>query len=355
MPGPPTRGRRIAAAIIFLQLGFAGHSPAQSVRIVVRSEASGSPIEGALVTLLNEQGLAVARALSEAGGHLFLNAPGPGTYRIRGDRPGHSGVSSPPFVLRNAESTPYDLELPSGPITLPKRPPPEECLGSGVRGPDRVVWDEIEKGLLAIVVTRDRAHQLEVRRFERTLNERGRVLNEITLGTGRARGRPYIIPKPEQLWREGFVAARGEETVYHVPDPELFLSPGFQALHCFRLIEGESARKRWLGLAFESLPGRSVTDISGTIWLDRAGPTLREVEFRFNDPEVAERFATTGLLELVGRGGGEMLERRWVARTPHVQVTPGQRVGTVRLPDRTEVTGYIEKGGEVEVLPEQRP
>lgn len=67
---------------------------AQTVQGQLVEEGTGSPIAGALVLLLNEDGKTAARVLTDEGGRFLIRAPAPGLYRLRADRIGFRSAQS---------------------------------------------------------------------------------------------------------------------------------------------------------------------------------------------------------------------------------------------------------------------
>jgi hypothetical protein len=95
--------------------------------------------------------------------------------------------------------------------------------------------------------------------------------------------------------------------VYYGPDVAVFFSDAFLRTHCFRLIPPPEDAPDLLGLGFEPVKGRSVSDIEGVLWLDRARNGLVRLDYRY-----------TGLWDWVPRGsaGGELRFGRLAAGQP---------------------------------------
>ena len=82
----------LLTALVLLSAASAG---AQTVELRLKEETTGAPIAGAIVRLLGEKG-PVAQGLSNETGRLVLRAPAPGSYRLKVDRIGWSGLVTAP-------------------------------------------------------------------------------------------------------------------------------------------------------------------------------------------------------------------------------------------------------------------
>jgi hypothetical protein len=139
------------------------------------------------------------------------------------------------------------------------------------------------------------------------------------------------------------VSTGAAEWTYFAPDAQALLSDPFLDTHCFRLIEGGPDRAGLVGLAFEPTgQNERVSDISGTLWIDRASVELRWLEYTYEnlEPEVRPGDAT-GRVEFLRMPEGTWIVTEWWIRMPLVQVDIGGR-----LPVR-QITGFRQSGGRV--------
>ena len=72
------------------------------VRGVVLEEGTGTPIEGAMVVVLDAGGHAVARTLTDATGAFLVQLEGTGGYRVRIDRIGYESLTTDAFDVTAA-------------------------------------------------------------------------------------------------------------------------------------------------------------------------------------------------------------------------------------------------------------
>jgi hypothetical protein len=108
-----------AAMVTLLLLAFdARGAHAQRVDGQILDAESAAPIGGATLLLLNEQGSAVHRAVSDARGFFTLRAPTPGVYRIRASRLGYRDATSTSIDLVSTRERDVELRLSSDAVRL---------------------------------------------------------------------------------------------------------------------------------------------------------------------------------------------------------------------------------------------
>lgn len=90
---------------------LAGVLPAQSVSGRVMDRASGTPVAGTAVTLLDSAGLALGARTTEADGGFALSAPRPGRYRLRFQVPGYQMLVTSLLDLVAGQELAYSLTL----------------------------------------------------------------------------------------------------------------------------------------------------------------------------------------------------------------------------------------------------
>jgi hypothetical protein len=336
---------------------------AQAVELRLYEDSSRVPIPGAIVRLLRAE-QPVAQGLTNELGRLLLRAPGAGEYRLKVDRIGFLGFTTPSFPLLAGETLVSEIPVVSRPMELPTIVvggrsrcglPAEEGAAAAA------LWDEVRKALTANLITQGQgAVPLHVRIFERQTNRSGRVLQEWTSASLVTRQQPFRSVPPAELARLGFVYGDRDTTIYNAPDAELLLADAFVSSHCFRAVAG--ARDAGLvGLAFEPTSdrrerlGAALVDVSGTLWVDRATSELRFLEYRYTG-------LPTGALdgaELGGRVefrrlvGGAWVVAYWHIRMPWLELTEirGPRMGGVpgARNEVARLVGFVERGGRTAV------
>lgn len=320
-------GSRRAICAVLLAITVAGSASAanaQTIRGRVMDSATdriGTPINGAVVVLLDSAGGRLRGALSGADGRFVIRATSPGSYRLRAEMIGRRSVESMVFTVA------AEIDVP----TLVMPPEPIQLAGLDVESarrcalPDRaahathVVWEEAQKALRAESIVREAAlYRFHVARHERRLDvdaenileERTRYLIQIDVD-------PFSTLPPDVLARDGYVHEDGDgETYIYGPSTDVLLSTAFQDTHCF-VLRKHKDRPGLIGLGFEPVPGRRLADIEGVLWLDEASAELRTLEFRYrNIPDRLLRGEYTGFAQFQRLDSGAWIIERWWLRSP---------------------------------------
>jgi hypothetical protein len=243
-------------------------------------------VPGVIVTLLDEKGTPVARALSDEGGSFTMKAPSAGTYHIEAKRIAFRPTIDKPIVLDEGRVLLHTLVLTGSAIQL---------AGMQVTAGQRCqadldsasaaffVWEEARKALRSSQLTRlTRAYKADVTTFVRrqsAAETRFRVTDSTTrLGMPL---RPFTSLPPEELAAKGYVTLGANRQVFHAPDEDVLLSDEFAATHCLRLLPDSA-------------------DNAVVLSIDRASAELRRLDFSFvNVPAT----------DVVGAPGGEIVFR----------------------------------------------
>ena len=335
---------RILVAGVLLGLPVSS-ARAQAVEVILREDSTRAPVPGAIVRLLRERS-PVAQGLSSEAGRVSLRAPEPGTFRLKIDRIGFRGTISEPFTLAAKQTRREEIDLGSDRIMLPTLVVQSErtChtrLEEGI--PAAALWEEIHKALTANVITeRQLQLPLRVREFGRELDRTRVVQREWTASSRMARGAPFRAKAADTLATLGFVIESSGETTFAAPDAALLLSDEFVSTHCFKAVRGVGGE---LGLAFEPVRRRGVSDVQGTLWVDGVTGDLRHLEYSYTGLPVKFRFpGLGGRVEFLRLPTGALIVSHWYIRMPTVEVQA--------LPNPTYVlVGYTDQGGNVEVGP----
>lgn len=341
---------RLALVAAMLLLHFAASSASAQVVSGTLVDSDGQALEGAMVSLLDTDGVEVANVLSGPAGTFELTGPA-GEYRVRADRIGHASTFAGPFSVEVGQTHEIHLVATVEAIRLDGldiegdrrcRVRPEEGLAVAQ------AWEEARKALAAAAWTQDRGvYRFEMTRFQRSLDvDARRVLDESRTVSGGYVRSPYEARPAEQLRREGYAAYVDGGMSYYAPDASVLLSDDFLDTHCFRLEEGENETRGLIGLAFEPTPGRDVADIEGTLWIDPETTMLRWLEYGYRNlplpPEVVTGFVG-GRVDFSALPNGTWIVSSWEIRMPR----PGMRVDPMSGRREPYLLGFSVAGGEV--------
>lgn len=296
----------------------------QIVRGRVSESGSGSPVGGVLVSLIDPATRAASvSTLSDPQGHYALRAAVSGTYQVEAKRIGVRRFLSRAITLADGETRVLDITVEGLAYTLPEVVVAgvTVCGGSAGDAPRiGALWDEARTALTATRISlRERLFRGNVSRYVRELDPRTRrVLKEESTQIEGLMDRPFIAVDPESLSTRGYILQEGNERTYFAPDADVLLSDAFVRDHCFRLTGLTRERRGVVGLSFAPAPGRGVSDIQGTMWLDARTFELRLVEFKFvsrhdnPDDPIAE-----GEVHFEKLTNGAWVVRRWFVRMPY--------------------------------------
>jgi hypothetical protein len=348
---PP--GRAILAAVCLI--GLVRAAGAQDLRVRVVEAEPPIPVSGALVLLLDRDGMERRRGVTSEAGRVYLRAPAPGSYRLRLLRIGYVAWESAMLEI-GGETRDVELRVTSQHVVLPDVVVVGRTLcGSRSAGDaaTMALWEEAQKafGLARETVLRRRLRFRSVERVE-DLDKDGLLTGErpSSVPSGLTSW-PVRSPAVESLAAHGFVTHLEDLNsgpTWYGPDPEVLLSDFFLESHCFRTIpSGAGTPAGWVGLGFEPAPIPHKPDIRGTIWVDRQSAELRRLDFAYETlPSWATHATAGGRLEFARLPGGLWIVQRWTLRVPVPEVQPGA--------DRARFHGYQQTRGWVElVLSEQ--
>jgi hypothetical protein len=272
---------------------------AQQLRGVVRDSASREPIPGVVLSLVDAAGKVSGRTIADQQGRYHLPLAGAAT-RLQAVRIGFSPreVTVPPHagsdnaavdVAMVVLPTLMDAVLVSGETSCPPSPDASQALG---------LWSQVRSGLLATVVARQ-TNPPDVRTliYTRDLDRVGeRILAQsIRTQTGES-ARPFVASRDASaLAAHGYMNEDSTGRTFGGPDADVLIDDSFFATHCFHIHPDDAQHRGQVGLSFVPTSGRdTMVDVSGVIWIDRAVPALRTLEFLYTGLEPAARAAGSG-------------------------------------------------------------
>lgn len=330
----------LLASALAAWLVAAAPAGAQVVRGQVVEAASDTPVEGAMVLLLDLEQRPVHRVLTDGSGGFILDADHPGPHFIRVERIGYQSLTTPRFdvpvdgTFQRVVVPIQAVELAGIDVSGARR-----CEVRGEQGEATArAWDEARKALEAAAWTLSSgAYRYTLLHFERNLDPQGRPTRSEIRRFDRTTGQaPYVSLPAQELVDEGFIRENPDRTLtYYAPDAASFLSDAFLNTHCMRV---ESVKDGEVALAFEPVRGRRVPDISGTLRLDAASAQLRRLDFTYVNLPPGREMGQAGGEVIFGRlPNGTWIVREWSIRMPLLATDP-QR-------SRFLVTGFQVQGG----------
>jgi hypothetical protein len=319
-PGGDLVRRILLSSSLFLVLPVS--AAAQVVRGQVHDQVTGLPVRGVFVVLADAKGTGRYGLLTDSTGQFIIRAPAAGSYQLTAQRLGYQTVTPTVFNLNPGEVRTIALELPVQALRLPEL----SARGDRRCGSDREravetarLWEEARKALaVAAWLESQQGAQFRVRRFEHRLNRALQPIADEIMSFMMLDGQQAFHAAPvDSLMQLGFVQRRGNEDFdFYGPDAELLTSSAFLDQHCFWVARARN-RPGLIGLGFEPIRGRRVSDIRGVLWLDEHSAALRFVEYDFVNMgfSIDARFAG-GRTDYQQLPNGAWLVSRWEIRMP---------------------------------------
>ena len=300
------------------------HADAQSVRGRLMDPDGETGLGSAMIVLEDRDGNEMQRTLSRSNGLFQLDAPVPGSYRLRAERIGYATTYSDYLDLAAGETITQNLVAAVEVITL------QGLVAGGerrctVRPEEGLavtrVWDEARKALSAAAWTQERGYyQYEMMNINRRLEPESRkVLDEQRSYNRGYMQAPYVSRPADSLVNGGFARITARESVYWAPDAEVLLSDAFLDTHCFNLKTDAEEAPGLIGLAFEPVSGRRLPDIGGTLWLDLATSRLERLDFTYRNLDLPRTILTSGIggtLEFEALPNGTWIVNKWRIHMP---------------------------------------
>lgn len=314
----------------------------QPVAGVVLEQGAGKPVLAAMLLLFDSAGTRVDRTLTNAAGRFALHAHAPGIHRITVERIGYADWSTDPFRLEAAGRA-LTIEIRFEAITLEGLDVSggRRCEAGNEKGAATArVWEEARKALAAEVYTREKGlYRYTLHRYRRKLDRNAdNILGEQIKVARHMRG-AFVAYPVDRLLKRGFVQPTDSTSSYYLPDAETLLSEAFLDTHCFGLREGDGGR---IGLTFQPMPDRRVSEIKGVLWLNAATSELERLEFLyqnlFRDREVGKPGGEVAFTRLPN---GAWVVREWAVRGPDLELPVGGRLRRIGYTEEAGVTWAI--------------
>jgi hypothetical protein len=340
--------RSVLPILLVAILALTTRGQSQVIEIRVLNDSGSTRIAGAIVRLLGGEGTPIQGLTNELG-RVVLRAHAAGSYRLKIDRIGWSGLVTDPFPLGMGETVRREIRMTSRRVLLPTLTVQgkSSCGAESEAGSAAaVLWEEVRKALTANLLTeQERAVPLLVTQFVREVNLDGRPLREWIVSSKIIRGGSFSSPPVADLVRNGFVQEAGDSVSFAAPDAATILADEFVSTHCFRAV---ADKQQLAGLAFAPTRGRRVPDVAGTLWIDRPTGELHRLEYSYTGlDEVLRGSKVGGTVEFRHLLAGQWIVSAWVVRMPRMEKRYGEVVGATKL--RLELAGYRDRGGHAEV------
>ena len=324
---------RALVAIAGLAAALPAGLGAQTVRGQVTDGATGAPIPGVVLLLVDSAERAPRRAMSDETGSYAILAPGAGTYRIRAMRIGFRPTTSQPIEVLLGLNDVAPIRLAGIPVILDTVRVASRDVCGGQRDEGfATIWDQARTALSAAQLTAaTRGLTARVVSYDRTLDPRsGQVQEQSAEVSSGFVTQPWRAASPAQLRRDGYVVRDDAGWVtYHAPGLVALASDEFIEDHCFRV---NRAREGQIAIEFgPTRDRREIADIRGTIWLDAATSELRRMEYRYVNVSSAEENQAGGAVDFARLRDGGWAIARWNIRMPVLEQVVMQGRPTLRV------------------------
>ena len=326
---------------------------AQVLRGTVVVEGSGTPVRGAVVTLLTSSGAeAGRRALTDSEGSFALRAPGPGSWILEARAIGYAPKRTSPRPVTAGETITERIVLRQVATRLAQLRVEGRSACRKAGEMDAVtteVWDDVWAALAAAHLAREqRLVRAEVFVYTRELDvSTGLVMQEDRGVASVLDESPFRTASAADLASRGFVqASLLGEVSFHGLDAGTIISPEFLGTHCFNLVRKDSGNVTLVGLSFRPLNERGRPDVQGLLWLDAETRQLRTLEFTYTGIKLRGPVAG-GRLGFTRLPNGVLIDDRWLIQHPYEQGRPvgTQRTGVAAEPDKTFPPGIMLRVG----------
>ncbi|HZO19403.1 MAG TPA: carboxypeptidase-like regulatory domain-containing protein [Gemmatimonadaceae bacterium] len=299
----------------------------QVVRGAARDVDSGRPIESGVVTLLDADGAAIRAMLTDSAGQFAIRAPGPGRYHLRFERLGFLPTTTDRFALDEGESESQVISAKAVTVSLERIVITDSPRCRVLREADTLtarVWSAV-RGVLASAAAGESGlyPNMTIERYVRDFDQMRRLVTQDrrwrTTGASKS---PFVAVSARELEKKGFAVRDRDTVTFYAPDASTLIAEEFLRTHCFRVRDDRAERGR-VGLEIEPVPGRTLPDIKGTLWLAAESGELRRLEFAYvNLPEVVPPGSADGWVEFRRLPRGAWVVDRWALRLPLVGMPP---------------------------------
>lgn len=322
-------------------------------------ETDGSPLQEALIVLLDDSGHARARTVTTPSGGFELHAPGAGRYRLRVQRIGQRGWETPSFDLAADQISRPTFRVPDRPFELnelsasARRPNCAVTLGDASQGATLLEAAQTALALAeAEMENGDRSYATQT--YRRTVPVVGPPRDSVVV-QGRLTGWPVQSANPDSLRVTGFVQGEWPAPsvvterpevgpTYFAPDARVLFTDWFLGSHCITVEPLPERSGDGTGLVARFKPAKGTpksAGLQGSLELDRGSLALRSLRFEFAArPRWAPAGSAGGEIRFARLPDGAWLPVQWTMRAPIPRVAG----------DRYRFFGVVEVGGRVTAI-----
>lgn len=312
---------RSFSTLLILSVLYSRPAAAQVVRGFVSEQATGTPVSGALVSLVDSAGHEYARGITASSGSFTLTGAPGGTRQVQVARIGYRAWRSQPFTGSARDTVQVRLLVEDLLVQLPEITARSERSCASLEGAaDRVVvlWEEARKAisLADLSYQRDPMQYRVDRRSSRIDDEEHLISDSIRTVNLQARWPVEALPAGALL-NEGFVQRdKVGGLVYYGPDLSVLYAPEFLASHCLTAVVGDSG-SNLVGVSYRPAAEGGPSDVEGAVWLDASTLQLRSLEFRYTGLDHwVPSGSTGGELRFRRMDDGRWVIDRWRMRAP---------------------------------------
>ena len=338
-------------AVLAVCIGVPASLTAQSVRGQVLEEGTGFPVSGAVVVVLDADGIAHGTTMTAPNG-TYVAFPAPGTYTVRVERIGYEAVTSSEISVVAGETATLRITVPISAIELEAIDVSRanRCALLPDEGLEiHRVWEEARKALTGATWTgAQQYYRFDAIHFESRLGPRGEMIELPHEEEVRYFGRhPFKSIPSRDLALGGYVQDLPLRRDYYGPDADVLISEDFLDRHCFALRKDRD-RAGLIGLVFEPVGKSELTDIDGVMWIHQYSSELQFIEFRYTNLSLPVKTRQLGGRVEFGRlPSGAWIVRRWYIRTPIIGYERRFVTGAQEPQFVPVLQGIDEGGGEV--------
>lgn len=289
---------------------------AQVVRGVVVNGLDGTPLRGAVVMLVDDQGRTAAGAFADDSGAFALRAAPDSAYALVVERVGFARARLPRLVLNAGETIVRRVAMAPLAVRLDQVVVHGDRRCEAMRAGDTMVvalWERVRAALDAVSLTaRDRMLRATVAVFGRTVDADGHVRDASRRTLHVTTTDPWVSPPGDTLQRYGYARRGRDSTTYYAPDAGVLVSEAFTGSHCFRAQPADAAHDGAVGLAFEPARAGRRLDVRGVLWLDVRTGDLHTLEFEYaGSPAAPFPHGFGGHLRFQRLPGGATIVHDW--------------------------------------------